>query len=112
VGKKAKGVRRVKDGAAEARIIVAHATAGVLAQVAESVQKLADGNKYRHMLEGIVKTLKADQTIRHQDVDKLLEVLEIAKNDMSQELKDEYYRAILRLLQTPQLRERLPPPPA
>ena len=110
MGKKSK-IRRPKDGQPDVRIIIAHATAGALAQVAENIQRLADGQKYRHMLEGIVKTLKADQTLRHQDVDKLLEVLEVAKNDMSQELKDDYYRAILRLLQTPQLRERLPPPP-
>lgn len=96
---------------AQAKLALNTGLAQSLVAVAQSVQIVVQATQYRAGLQALVETLQADQSIRHQDVALLLEVLDRHGGDMSQHVRDEYYQAILQLLSVAGLRDRLPAPP-
>jgi hypothetical protein len=93
------------------RLVVAQTTASAILAVAESVRILSQGRTYRANLAAIIQSLQTDQTIRHADVDKMLEILDQCGPDMSPTVRDQFYSAMLVLLSSSNLRDKLPAPP-
>lgn len=88
----------------------AKAAVAVVAALAQSLSHIVEAYQYRKNLEAIVATLQADQTMRHRDVDKMLEIISLFGNDISQEIKDQYFLVILAKLTGGQNTLQLPSP--
>ena len=95
----------------QSKVVLAQGAIQAAVAIVQTIQVLVEGHEYRSRLREMVKTLEADQSMRHADVDYLLEVLGRFKDDMSQQTRDEYFMSILKLLDVTGLRARLPLPP-
>lgn len=95
----------------QSQVVLAKGAANAAVAIVQTIQVLVQGHEYRKSLREMVATLEADQTMRHADVDLLLEILDRHKDDMSQTTRDEYFMSILKLLDVTGLRGRLPLPP-
>lgn len=93
------------------KFMVAQGQISIIVGIINIVQTVVVGATYRKNLSAIVKTLEADHVMRHQDVDKLIEVLDLFGSKMSETIRDEYYLAILDLLKSSG-RIALPLPPS
>jgi hypothetical protein len=73
------------------------------------VETVAEGRQYRNTLQGMVQLLKTDQCMRHKDVQELISVLEKFYRIMSQDVRDQFFMSILRILESPRHQISLPP---
>jgi hypothetical protein len=95
------------------QFVVAQAAAAAAISIINTIDIVVKGVTYRSNLAAIVKSLQTDHVMRHDDVDKLIEILDLFGFDMSQTVKDEYYLTILDLLRASGRpgKYALPPPP-
>ena len=93
------------------QIILSQAAAQAVQAIIETVQTHIKHVDYRNNLNAIIKTIETDQTMRHNDVDKIIEIIDKFKDDFSQDVKDKYYIAILKILESARTKPALPEPP-
>lgn len=82
----------------------------VVAAIAESAAVIVSAHEYRNNLRAIVETLKADQSIRHSDVQIMIEMIRTCGHEMSQEVKDQFFLGILGKLTAGAKKLELPSP--
>ncbi len=98
----------VQKLSAQRDLTIAKGQADALTVVANALVDIVQGHDYRKSLREMIAALQTDQTMRHEDVQLLSQLIDQHKDDMSHETKDEYFKVILKLLESRTARERLP----
>jgi len=96
------------------QIALTKATASAVTSTLQSTLKvveiIAEGHRYRNILQSMIKALETDQTMRHNDVKMLIEVYREFSPSMPQHIRDQYLISILKLLESPRQKLTLPHP--
>lgn len=73
---------------------------GVIGSLVKIAEQVVTGYNERRYVRELVEAVRVDQEVRHADVQCLEAILDKYLDSMSPEMRDEYHRAILRLLST------------